>query len=79
MAGMENFFPRSKVNNPCYKCIDRTADCHASCDRHAMFVQQRKAEREMIAQQRIEIAAADEYFINQAEKSKRIRMNKNRK
>lgn len=79
MAGTKGLFPRTGVPNPCYKCIDRTEDCHASCDRHATFVQRRKAEREMIAQQRRDITGADEYFINQAEKSKRIRMNKNRK
>ena len=79
MAGLEDLFARTKVKNPCYKCNRRTEICHAKCPDHAEYIELRKAERLETARLKKERNCADEYAINQAEKSKRIRMNKNRK
>lgn len=79
MAGMEDFFPRSKVKNPCHKCDERSAECHAGCERHAKAALERQAEKAEMDKRRLAGAGALEYTIDQVEKQKKKRRNQNMK
>lgn len=79
MVGVSDLFGRTYVDNPCYKCERRTAECHAHCEEHAEAREKRRAEKEEMEKRRREIMCADEYFMNRAEKSRVIKMNKNSK
>ena len=79
MTGLEDLFHKTKVKNPCYNCDRRTADCHAKCPDHAEYIELRRAERLETAGLRKAQYCAEEYTIDQADRRRRIREQKNKR
>ncbi len=66
-----------KFNNPCYGCTERTAECHAVCERYKVYsdncekLRQKKAEIAIIYSTRAGVAAANRKHWAEQKRGKR--------
>ena len=53
-----------KIKPPCYKCEDRTQNCHAACERYKAYKEQVAEQNAVINAIKEKESAADEYTLS---------------
>ena len=66
-------FRNSNDNAPCKGCVNRTAECHATCAKYTDYQQKKFAEYEMRAKTANQVQSSAEYHFQTSKRMKRTR------
>ena len=71
-------FFRSQVKPPCFKCPDRSAECHSTCEKYLQYEKDKQAEYEQHLKEVIPIWRMNEIEADRIERYKKYRGRKRR-